>query len=530
MCAGDCNDDNDTIYPGAEEICDDLDNDCDNVTPDRLDRDGDGFTLCGDENDEGPGDCDDLNAVAFPGNPELCDTFDNDCDGEVDNLDEDGDGRSVCLGVGDCNDADPTAYAVIVSENGDDEGLGTDEDPYATLATALANLDATCRTIVLEPGTYTEGEQLVVDGQTVTVVSRTEDRDDVVIEAPKESRHFDVVNGGGLTVAHLQLTGGNAADNGGSIRVTGGDLTLDDVLVSNNTSDADGGALAITSGSLTLRGGVELSDNDAGADGGAVLLDQSTLSDTEGTRYASNTAAIGGALRIEGGTATLRGATLDGNAATEGGAISAVGAGTFVFERNLMQLNAATEGGGGIALRDVDHAAGYLRNNRIQDNAGASGGGVAVLGAVGALQLHNNTLTGNEATAGEGAGLWVSATDATGLDVVSQVLHSNDGNSAVFVAAGSGASVTYTTVFGTNSGNHFAGEVGDGAGGPLEVTNQVRNPELVAFSDDGDPSNDDLDLQAASPEVDDGPDNAAFNDVDNTRNDRGFTGGPAAQP
>ena len=31
------------------------------------------------------GDCDDSEALAFPGNVEVCDGFDNDCDGEVDN-------------------------------------------------------------------------------------------------------------------------------------------------------------------------------------------------------------------------------------------------------------------------------------------------------------------------------------------------------------------------------------------------------------------------------------------------------------
>lgn len=52
------------------------------------DDDGDGFTL-------GDGDCDDNNASVFPGASEICDGIDNSCDGQVDpDCDDDGDGLS----------------------------------------------------------------------------------------------------------------------------------------------------------------------------------------------------------------------------------------------------------------------------------------------------------------------------------------------------------------------------------------------------------------------------------------------------
>lgn len=43
-----------------------------------FDNDHDGFTDC-------QGDCDDSNAARFPGNPEVCDGIDNNCDGQADN-------------------------------------------------------------------------------------------------------------------------------------------------------------------------------------------------------------------------------------------------------------------------------------------------------------------------------------------------------------------------------------------------------------------------------------------------------------
>jgi len=62
--------------------------DCDDTDPalNLDDTDGDGVTTCG---DGGPGDCDDNDGDNFPGNVEVCDEADNDCDGAPES---DGDG------------------------------------------------------------------------------------------------------------------------------------------------------------------------------------------------------------------------------------------------------------------------------------------------------------------------------------------------------------------------------------------------------------------------------------------------------
>ena len=101
-CDGvDCDDRDDDVNPGADEVCDEVDNNCDGVIDNIVegtrwyfDRDGDGVGR-----DEGStvacerpgrdfvnrgGDCDDANNALAPGLPELCDGADNDCDGEVD--------------------------------------------------------------------------------------------------------------------------------------------------------------------------------------------------------------------------------------------------------------------------------------------------------------------------------------------------------------------------------------------------------------------------------------------------------------
>jgi hypothetical protein len=108
----DCDDTDASVFPGSRELCDGRDNDCDGVSDEPWDGDGDGWGDCVDfcpGPDPCPEDCDDADPRVYPGAEEVCDGQDNDCDFEVDEgFDEDGDGFLSCRG--DCDDTDPDVH------------------------------------------------------------------------------------------------------------------------------------------------------------------------------------------------------------------------------------------------------------------------------------------------------------------------------------------------------------------------------------------------------------------------------------
>lgn len=193
--SGDCNDSSTAIHPGAKEVCNGLDDDCDGIvdnenaekcTPYLFDNDGDGWAsevnasnqrcLCGPDpvtkftaQPKLDWDCDDTRPDVFPGAKEICDGLDNDCDGITDPegsglaepyyYDGDGDGfgltdkyKLLCSPdppystkkAGDCNDQDPNINPVAPERcnNKDDNCNGlTDEGDPAVMCPPIGGID-----------------------------------------------------------------------------------------------------------------------------------------------------------------------------------------------------------------------------------------------------------------------------------------------------------------------------------------------------------------------------------------------------
>ena len=126
---GDCDDCDPAVFPGAEEVCNGIDDDCDEFVDEDFDLDGDGLVDCVDDDGDGyteeEGDCDDTDGGVSPGIPEACNGRDDDCDGVVDQgmdgfassiaqdgtsdcIDDDGDGYTEVQG--DCDDLSPLVH------------------------------------------------------------------------------------------------------------------------------------------------------------------------------------------------------------------------------------------------------------------------------------------------------------------------------------------------------------------------------------------------------------------------------------
>jgi hypothetical protein len=173
--AGDCDDGDSAVFPGAVEVCDGRDDDCANGPDDGLptsswfpdgDVDGHGVSALAVVDCAAPpghvaldGDCDDARADVFPGATEVCDGVDQDCDTLADDglpfadyapdVDQDGYGDPLAAttfacaappgtaaDATDCDDADgsvhPGAIEVCDTVDQDCSGLADDGLPTTT--------------------------------------------------------------------------------------------------------------------------------------------------------------------------------------------------------------------------------------------------------------------------------------------------------------------------------------------------------------------------------------------------------------
>ncbi len=147
----DCDDSNAAKYPGNTEICDSLDNDCDGSIDEGVqttyyrDQDADTFGnpsvttqactapagFVADNTD-----CDDTSNAKYPGNTEVCDQLDNDCDGTI-------------------NDGLDCSQLYVDDDCTVDNQTGSEQKPFCSIQNAIDSDGAVSGTrIIVEAGTY----------------------------------------------------------------------------------------------------------------------------------------------------------------------------------------------------------------------------------------------------------------------------------------------------------------------------------------------------------------------------------------
>lgn len=264
-----------------------------------------------------------------------------------------------------------------------------------------------------------------------------------------------------VSLSGLTLTGGDQSDSlfgsGGAIR-NSEQLTLADCTIIENSTGRSGGGIS-SIGSLTLtrcsitgnaakggRGGgidslgeLTMSDsviegNSASAVGGGISQYTSPMSVTNCTIAGNSSAGFGGgaiSVTIGQSNSTIVGSTISGNTTSEGGGLRVVGdlgaTGILTVTSSTISGNSATIGGG-VAVQGNTVV---IRDSTISGNTSTlAGGGIDVLNTASEdLTLINSTVSGNTTT-GQGGGISLGQGSLT-------LLHSTvTGNRADFPGGG----------------------------------------------------------------------------------------------
>ncbi|MFT7519691.1 MAG: hypothetical protein ACI9MC_001834, partial [Kiritimatiellia bacterium] len=253
---------------------------------------------------------------------------------------------------------------------------GCDACDYSLIADAVAKVPAGS-VIDIYPGDYKVG-RLVIE-RDLTLQSKRgavkiEAVDNVLLDVGNRLTVVKVavtgdveLNGGGrtdarlvmvrhgaeLTLTDVELTGSVVADVTDPFDIAGLGVTVDGAALKAVRSTfslmsgagRDGGAISAWNKSTVTLIDCAFDDNDAKKGGAVAAWAGSSVVMTGENTFLDNSAAVGGAMYVDGGRLTVSGAVFEGNAARESGGAVALVAPLAVFTSSTFDRNSSVMGG-----------------------------------------------------------------------------------------------------------------------------------------------------------------------------------------
>ena len=369
--ATDCDDGDAGVHPGASEICDGVDQDCDgDVDEDAedagtwyADLDGDGWgdpgaavTACTQPTGTvaDASDCDDGDAAIYPGGTEYCDGVDTDCDG----------------------DPDPTATVTFLDASGGKRDVSAEFTSSSSTSPWAFSADGTLafcagsyrRTISVSAAS---AAILGLDGAALTTLSG----------GGLGSVILAVSGAADLEVSGLTLTQGAATHGGGiSSAISGLDFVAEDLVVTYSAATSEGGGLYFDSaGSVTLD---QVEIWYCGAPKGAGLfMDHGDLIFDDLTVEYCTATSQGGGLYLKHLDAIGSGLIASYDYAASKGAGLYVEDAALDLTDSVVSHNLCLDKGGGLNVKT--NATLALTRTLVADNQAVSGGGLYLESAAG---------------------------------------------------------------------------------------------------------------------------------------------------
>ncbi|MEC7985581.1 MAG: putative metal-binding motif-containing protein [Myxococcota bacterium] len=489
------------LCDGLDNDCDGvIDNDIEELNLFYQDADGDGYgdpsstiTAClpSEGYVDNSEDCDDSNAYVFPGAEELCDDVQNDCDGSttatpqsVTFFPADGSaaqnrsgdfGQSGSTTVGEegsyhfCNgtyegNIDVTHSVTLVGHDAVLSGIGN--GPVIKISNN--NIDVNIHSLTIENGvglSYTNGNYATTSGgiscfalsnlliEDSTVQNNTGDRGggllarfcnvtirnsnflnnsaayggamfaidaDVYIEGSLFSTNEASGLGGALhsglenSPTHTQIYDStfesNQAAFGGAVSFQYGSGQFDNVVFTGNSSSNSAGSIGLSHSSLSAAH-ITIEDSTASTMGGAMYIYDSSLALSTSV-ISSSDAPYGGGMLLGSDTSdgitssTLNGVEITDNTADHGGGLYIV-SGTHTLNDSSISNNTATYQGGGAVMGDLYNDTGAVTAPLVTMNTSTFSNNFADL--YGAVKLQYNTSLVCTASSTDTAGFFNNA-------------------------------------------------------------------------------------------------------------------------